>query len=89
MVLPALCGGDDPIDGGGEDLEGAVHALEFIRVQLLKQLSKLAEVEFAEALEQGHGLRCRGHDDLAAIPGLIVPTEEAELDETVRQAAGG
>ena len=48
-----------------------------------EQLAELALVELAEPLEQRLGLGRRGDDDLAAIVGVVVPVEQAELDEAV------
>lgn len=89
MVLPVVCGGDGSVDRSVEDLERAVDDVELVRLQPGEQLSKLAEVEFAEALEQRHRFGGRGHDDLAPIVRIVMPSQQAEFDQTVGQATGG
>jgi hypothetical protein len=77
------------VDGSKEDRERSAHHVEFLVIEPTEELAELAQVEFAEALEQRCRGRGRGDDDLATIVGVVVPQEQAEFDEAVGHLARG
>ena len=80
-------GGDGSIDGEAEDVDRAADHLELLGVEPAEQLAQLALIELAEPLEQGDGLGRRGDHHLAPVVGVVVATEQAELDQPIGQPA--